>query len=108
MNYGLCVVVLIMVIKKFVLNKDGYATVEHFDGDIRVIPPLYLGQMIWKGRDGKFRYDKEVPDNYWIKHDFLKSKGWNPAYHYKIDWHKGDYDDRGGCSMERALEHEGY
>lgn len=78
------------------------------DGTVRIIPPLYFGQMIWKGRDGKFRYDRKVPEDYWKKREYLISKGWETHYHYDIDWQKGDYNDKKGITTESALKIEGY
>ena len=82
------------------------ATVTETNGAVRIIRPLYFGQMIWQDKDGNYRYDKRVPSNYWEKYDFLKSKGWNTGYHYNIDWHKGAWTEYGGISTNDAIQKE--
>ena len=83
-----------------------YARIEHSDGSERIIPPLYAGQMLRKGKDGNYRYDKRVPSNYWEKYDFLKSKGWNTGYHYNDDWYKGTWTEYGGIKTDDAVKKE--
>ena len=83
-----------------------YATIKHSNGSVRVVPPLYAGQMLMRGKDGKYRYDKKVPSNYWEKYDFLKSKGWNTGYHYDTDWYKGAWTEYGGIKTDDAVKKE--
>ena len=87
-------------------DAQGYARIEHSDGSVRVVSPLYAGQMLRMGKDGKYRYDKKVPSNYWQKYDFLKSKGWNTGYHYDTDWHKGIWTEYGGIKTDDAIKKE--
>ena len=84
------------------------ARVTEPDGAVRMIKPLYFGQMIWQDKHGNYRYDKRVPKDYWEKHDFLLSKGWHPGWHYENDWQKGEYNDYGGVTTEHALTIEKY
>ena len=84
------------------------AKVTEPNGSVRIIPPLYFGQMIIKGSDGKFRYNNNMPKDYWDKRNFLISKGWESHYHFDIDWQKGEYNDRLGTTTENALKIEGY
>lgn len=95
-----------MEIANVEFNNQGYARIEHSDGSVRTVPPLYAGQMLWQGVDGKYRYDKRVPSNYWEKHDFLKSKGWSAGYHYNIDWYKGTWTEYDGITTNDAIKKE--
>ncbi len=95
----------IMKIISVEFDAQKYARIEHSDGSVRVVPPLYSGQMLWKGKDGIYRYDKKVPSNYWEKYDFLKSKGWDTGYHYD-DWHKGFWTEYGGIKTDDAVKKE--
>ena len=44
-------------------NTQGYARIEHSDGSVRVLPPLYARKMLCMGKEGNYRYDKKVPYN---------------------------------------------
>ena len=54
--------------------------------------------MIWKDRKGNFYYDKSFPKDYWEKAEYLKSKGWQTAYHYN-QFYLGDYNERVGGAL---------
>lgn len=84
------------------------ANVIEPDGTVRLIPPLYFGQMIWRDRLGQYRYDKSVPDDFWTKRDFLIRRGWHQGYHFDIDWQKGDWKEWGAINTEEALKKEGF
>lgn len=82
------------------------AKVTESDGTIRMIPPLYFGQMIYRDKNGSFRYSRYMPDNYWKKKEFLEKRGWECHYHYNIDWQKGSYNDRFGITTDDAFNQE--
>lgn len=84
------------------------ATVTEPNGTVRIIRPLYFGQMIWQDSGGNYRYDRRVPKDYWKKHGFLISRGWTPHWHYDGDWQKGSYNEYSGTTTESALKVEKY
>ena len=82
------------------------AKVTESDGTVRIIPPLYFGQMIYRDKNGNFRYSRDMPKDYWKKKEFLEKKGWKCHYHYNLDWQKGDYNDRLGIKIDDAFNKE--
>ena len=82
------------------------AKVTESDGTVRMIPPLYFGQMIYRDENGDFRYCMNMPKDYWEKKEFLEKRGWVCHYHYDFDWQKGDYNDRLGTKTDDAFNKE--
>jgi len=64
------------------------ARVTEAEGTVRIIPPLFFAQMLWKDIDGNYRYDKRVPENFWEMYEILIENGWYQYYHfdYWVSW----------------------